>query len=220
MLIRLLAILFFLSARISSHAGMTVYDLNDVVRMRFEEISFFAVLLLASALMVRFLWNVVAKNVPSLPRLPFKQAMALTVMLSLGMILVLTMISGARELLTPGAWRRQGSAYKLNSPENEPTRLRNITALKTALFDYAEKHEGKFPPHDWIPEIPNRLWEADSAGTHFIYVGGFKTNSLGTAIVAEPAHFGNSRYIITATGEIKKASQEEIANNIGRQPLP
>ena len=220
MLIRLLVILFLLPASIPSHAGMTVYDLNDVVRMRFEEISFFAVLLLVSALMVRFLWNVVAKNVPSLPRLPFKQAMALTLMLSLGVILVLTMISGARELLTPGAWRRQGSAYKLNSPENEPTRLRNIASLKTALFDYAEKHDGKFPPHDWVPEIPTRIWEADPAGTHFIYVGGFTTNSRGTAIVAEPAHFVSSRYIITATGEIKKASAEEIASNFGRQPSP
>jgi hypothetical protein len=218
MLIRLLATLFVALASVSSaQAGMTVYDLSDVARMRFQEISFFTVLLIGSGLLIRFLWNVVAKSAPGLPKLPFRQAMALTVVLSLGMMLVLTMISGARELLTPGAWRRQGSTYKLNSPENEPTRLRNIAALKAALFDYAERHEGKFPPHDWIPEISAKLWEADPAGARFIYLGGLNTNSTARAMAAEPPNFGDSRYVLTTSGEIKKVSAEEIVAQFASQ---
>src|SRR5690349_18689527 len=95
-------------------AGMTAYDLNDVVRLRVEDISFFLALMLVAGLGIRFLWNHVAKGLPILPRMSFARALCLTALLSLFMLLVLSMISGARELLTPGVWRRQGNAYYIN----------------------------------------------------------------------------------------------------------
>jgi hypothetical protein len=49
------------------HAGMTVYDLNDVVRLRLEDISFFVLLLVLCALGVKFLWNQIAKGYAKLP---------------------------------------------------------------------------------------------------------------------------------------------------------
>jgi hypothetical protein len=208
---RVIALFLFVAMTQRVRAGMTTYDLNDVVRLRLEDISFFAALLLGSGFLIRILWNVLARGVPSLPRLPYKQALALTVILSLGVLLVLSMISGARELLTPAAWRRQGSAYKLNAPENEPGRLRNMAALKAALFEHAERNNGRFPAHDWGPEIPQKIWEAESGGTHFIYFGGFNTN-LGTVLIAaEPISFGESRYVLTANGEIRKLAGNEIA---------
>src|SRR5574342_1210369 len=106
----------------SAQAGMTVYDLNDVVRLRLEDISFFTLLLLACACGIRFLWNSLPRDLPRLPRLGFGRAICLTVLLSLAMLLVLSMISGARELLTPGAWRKQGSAYRLNDSASDPMR--------------------------------------------------------------------------------------------------
>ena len=214
---RIAAIVLTILAVPSLRAGMTVYDLNDVVRLRLQEISFFAVMLAVSGLIVRVLWNVIARSVPALPKLPYKQAMALTLVLSLGVMLVLTMISGARELLTPGAWRRQGSAYKLNAPENESVRLRNMVALKTALLDYAERNGGKFPPHDWGPEIPQKIWEADLSGTHFIYFVGKATNLKGALIAAEPLNFGESRYVLTASREIEKWTAQAIANALHTQ---
>ena len=47
------AILLTIAAVPSLRAGMTVYDLNDVVRLRLQEISFFVVLLAVSGLIVR-----------------------------------------------------------------------------------------------------------------------------------------------------------------------
>lgn len=208
---RTAAIILAMAGAPSLRAGMTVYDLNDVVRLRLEDISFFAVLLFGSVLLIRFLWNVVARGVPGFPKLPYKQAFALTVIFSLGMMLVLTMISGARELLTPGAWRRQGSAYKLNAPENEENRLRNIGALKAALFEYARRNNGKFPAHDWGGEIPQKIWEAENGGTHFIYLGGFSTNAGQIMIAAEPVVFGESRYVLMANGEITKLASPTIS---------
>jgi hypothetical protein len=98
---------------------MTAYDLNDVARLRLEDISFFALMLLLCAAGIRFLWNHVAKDFAGWPRLTFGKALCLTGLLSLLMLLVLSMISGARELLTPGAWRRQGSSYRLTDPASE-----------------------------------------------------------------------------------------------------
>jgi hypothetical protein len=39
-----------------AHAGMTVYDLTDVARLRLEDISFFAFLLLLATLGIRLPW--------------------------------------------------------------------------------------------------------------------------------------------------------------------
>src|SRR5688572_29193136 len=126
-----------------AHAGMTVYDLNDVVRLRLEDISFFTVLLLVCGLGIRFLWNYLAKDFPGWPKLTFGKALSLTALLSLLMLLVLSMISGARELLTPGAWRRQGSTYRLNDPASEPLRRTSLEGLRSALQVYVQTHSGK-----------------------------------------------------------------------------
>jgi hypothetical protein len=54
------------------------------------------------------LWNSLQRDFPRLPRLSFSRALAGVVLWGLLFIIVLTMISGARELMTPGAWQRQG----------------------------------------------------------------------------------------------------------------
>src|SRR5512138_3611438 len=120
-----------------AEAGMTVYDLNDVVRLRLQDISFFALLLGSCAFGIQLLWNGVAKGVPKMPRMNFLRAACLTGVLSLTMLLVLSMISGARELLTPGAWRRQGSAYRLNDAASDPMRRMSLESLRSALQVYA-----------------------------------------------------------------------------------
>ena len=42
--------------------------------------------------------------------------LALAIFAVLLFVIVLTMISGARELLTPGAWEQNGGTYELNGP--------------------------------------------------------------------------------------------------------
>src|SRR5205823_8747565 len=68
----------FVSAAENSRAGMTVYDLNDVVRLRLEDISFFLVLLALCTLGVRFVWNVLQRDFPKIPRLTFGRELCLT----------------------------------------------------------------------------------------------------------------------------------------------
>ncbi len=208
---RTMMLLVLFKATLPARAGMTVYDLNDVVRLRLEDISFFTVLLLLCALGIRFLWNFVAKDIPRWPRLTYGKALCLTGLISLLMLLVLSMISGARELLTPGAWRRQGSAYKLNDATSDPIRRRSIEDLRAVLFDYARVHTNAFPPHDFAPEIAEKIWQSpDSAGTRYIYFGGLNTSATNQILACEPHNFGNDRFALLTSGEILKLTTQEI----------
>ena len=196
-------------------AGMTVYGLNDLYRLRLQEISFFLVLLLVCALVLKFLWNNSFKGFASVPRLKFLQALCAALLFGLVMLLVLTMISGIREVLTPGAWRRQGTSYRLNDPSQETARRRSLEHLRGALFAYARSHDGKFPPHDFGPEISEKLWESpDQAGSRYIYSGGLTTNNVDALLVVEPLNFGDHRFVLVVSGEIAELPNDEIKRRL------
>lgn len=198
---------------------MTVYDLNDVYRIRIQDVSFFVFLLVISSWILKLLWNHVAKDFRMLPQIKFTQAFCLSTLLGLAMLLILTMISGIREVLTPGAWRRQGSAYRLNDPAMESTRLNSMEQLRAALFDCTRSHDGRFPPHDFVAEIPEKIWQSpDAMGTHYVYLGGSATNNTGDLLAFEPEKFGEQRFILLGNGEIKQMRLSEIEERyFGRQ---
>lgn len=202
----------------TAQAGMTVYGLRDVYRLRFEELSFFIVLFLACAVFLKLLWNHAIKGFPTIPRLKFRHSFSLALLLALAMLLILTMISGIREVLTAEAWRRQGSSYRLNAAEQEPVRRRNLEQLRAALFDYARYHEGKFPPHDYVPEIADKLWQApDQLGSHYVYSGGLTTNNTRALLAFEPPNFGEQRLALKVSGEIAFLSRSEIEAHLDKR---
>ena len=100
-------------------AGMPApYTLKDIPRMRLEAISFFLAVLLASGGVVQWVWNGLRRSFGRLPRLNDWRAVGLVVLWGLLFAVVLTMISGARELMTPGAWEQKGATYRLKSGGN------------------------------------------------------------------------------------------------------
>jgi hypothetical protein len=213
---RCLRLILFGCASGSALAGMPSYDLSDIVALRLEEISFFSILILGCALGVRLMWNSLAKDFPRLPRLSYMRSLSLTALLGLLLLLVLTMISGARELLTPGAWRKQGATYRLNAAVTEPVRRAALESLWLALFDYAQKHGGQFPPHDFSPEVPERLWLApDREGTRFIYLPGLTTEARTNLLACEPVELGEGRFALFANGEIRKLPTADILAALG-----
>lgn len=202
---------------VPAQAGMTVYGLRDVIQLRLEEISFFIVLLIVCSFAFQLLWNSAFKGFRAIPRLKFRQALCLALLFGLVMLFILTMISGIREVLTPGAWRKQGTSYRLNDPSQEPARRRCLEQLRSALFEYARMHEGKFPPHDFVPDIPEKLWESpDQLGSHYIYSGGLTTNETRVLLAVEPPNFGDQRFGLLISGDIKMLSAAEIRNQIPR----
>ncbi len=87
-------------------------------RMRLEAISFFLIGLVVAVLTVKVLWNALASNFSRLPKIDFLRAAAIVALWGLIFTLVLTMISGARELMTPGAWKQNGFTYELRRERN------------------------------------------------------------------------------------------------------
>jgi hypothetical protein len=97
-------------------AGMPVpFTLRDMAQMRLQAISFFLVVLLVSAGLVQWIWNGIRPNPSRLPRLTYFRSLGLVVLWGLLFTVVLAMVSGARELMTPGAWQKQGATYRLKS---------------------------------------------------------------------------------------------------------
>ena len=91
--------------------------LTDLARMRLEAISFFLLVLLISALLIQWLWNCLRSSFTRLPRLTYFKSLALVLLWGLLFAVVLAMVSGARELMTPGAWEHHGVTYRLKGAQ-------------------------------------------------------------------------------------------------------
>ncbi|MEO8494492.1 MAG: hypothetical protein ABI614_05455 [Planctomycetota bacterium] len=88
-----------------------VFRLNENIGHRLQSISFFGLVFVLATIAFWGLWNNLARSFSALPRLNLARAACLTLLLGALFVVVLTMISGARELLTPGAWQKQGVTY-------------------------------------------------------------------------------------------------------------
>lgn len=96
---------------------MPSIHVSELARPRLDVISFFLVVLLASSAAVWGLWNWLRSDFPRLPRLSVAKACGLVALWGLFFVVVLTMISGARELMTPGAWKRVGYTHQLREDD-------------------------------------------------------------------------------------------------------
>lgn len=109
-----------------------VFQLSTPALERFQTISFFLLVFALCSAIVMFLWNYLQRDFPRLPRLTFGRAAAGVFLWGLLFVIVLTMISGARELMTPRAWEQRGYTYQIAEPPssavNEPTTVSNEDA--------------------------------------------------------------------------------------------
>jgi len=104
----LVAFVLMLGLPATARAGMPSIEFTDVAQMRLSTFSFFLAGFLLSSWLVQRIWNRVQQDVPRLPKLTFRIASGVVFLWGLVFVLVLTMISGARELMTPGAWEKNG----------------------------------------------------------------------------------------------------------------
>lgn len=215
-----LAILLLTPA--AAWAGMPSIRLSDVVRMRLQSISFFLVGFLVSAVLVQLLWNRLIRSSTTWPRLSFGRALGIVALWGLVFVLVLTMISGARELLTPGAWQKDGLTYRLKKPSTDGTDERNaedemrsrrfqLENLRDALWDHARQHDGKFPPSATDPAIGPALWTVPHAyGATYAYFGGQRSARGEKLLAVEPEVLPGERWALFNTGTIRRLSAKQI----------
>jgi hypothetical protein len=196
---------------------MPSVGLNDLARMRLESISFFLLGLLLSSLFIWLIWNRLALDLSFLPRLSFGKAVGIVVLWGLLFVLVLTMISGARELMTPGAWKKEGLTYKLASsttPDEVPLdeeRFNQLNRLRTALWEYARANEMQLPSSRESSDIPAELWQVpDPSRLRYVYVAGQTADCGASPLAYEPEVFGPRRFVLLTDGSIQRMDYGEI----------
>lgn len=225
----LMALVLILNRPVALYAGMPaplptdvdrylVWRVNDSILGRVQAISFFLMAFLVCTAVVRWLWNYFQKDFPSLPRLSYGKALAGMLLWSLLFVIVLTMISGARELMTPGAWRKQGFTYKLtpqssSAGEPSPLELRkyHLEQLRTALWHFAATHNGRFPLDSEKAFIPAELWRVpETGGMRYLYVPSQSASETATLLVYEPELDPEHRFVLQTNGDIAAMRSTQI----------
>jgi hypothetical protein len=194
-----------------------VLRLNESADQRLQAISFFLLGLLICAAIVRWLWNYVARDFP-VARLSYGKALAGVILWGLLFVLVLTMISGARELMTPGAWKKQGFTYKLTdiaepSGDLDPpaVRRRHLEQLRQALWHFAATHQGRFPNDVERAAMPADLWTVpETGGLHYRYLPGRSTDGPAVLLVVAPEVESGRRLVLRTDGTIADLSAADF----------
>jgi hypothetical protein len=188
-----------------------------------QAISFFLAGLLLSTLVVKSLWNSARRDFPALPELCYRRALSLVVLWGLCFVIVLTMISGARELMTPGAWKKRGWTYTLadaSPADASALRRQALERLRFALWQYAATHDGRFPP-EGDRSIADELWQVPGwAGLRFLYVANQSVDQGGRLLLFEPAMNENERLVVLTNGFAGSMRTAEIERQLSEEALP
>ncbi len=203
-----------------AQAGMTVITLTDIARARLDALSFFLAAYLVICWAVKGVWNHLAKTFVSLPRLGFRRALGLVFVTGLLFYVVLTMISGARELLTPGAWEKQGTGYRLRDggapgPAKDQRR-ETLRGLRDAIWDYARNHDGQAPPGPLVAGIEPELWRFPGGGLYCL-MPGVRPGGGREILVYEPASAGSRRFVLLADGSIEDRAEGTLKSQLEDQ---
>jgi hypothetical protein len=210
-----------------ARAGMPSMVLTDIARARLQTISFFLLVFLLCSWVVQRMWNALRSDFPRLPRLSYARAISLVALWGLVFLLVLTMISGARELMTPGAWKKEGYTFTLNREESEAGdrealrieegRRQGMERLRAALWTYALGHDGAYPREQSAAEVPEEVWSVpDPSGMRYHYVPGRSRQGAKGPLAFEPGVFGADRFVLMTDGEIRKTSVGELQKLLGQ----
>ena len=223
-------------------AGMPSVQLSDFAALRMQTLSFCLLVLVLCTLAVRAIWNHLARDFPSLPRLTFKAAGGVVVLWGLVFVLVLTMISGARELMTPGAWERDGLTWRLTSPPDQKKEATTSTSLAVpvddwnsdrtlelrrtslerawiAVWQYALQHDRQFPGALEYDELPAETrYVAGRPGIYYRYVPGVDVEQTDAILLYEPEVAGQSRLAIRVDGVITLVDREWLEAHVPPGP--
>lgn len=199
-------------------AGMPSLSLNAPYVERLQAVSFFSVVIVMSSVLVLLGWNLFAGTLRTLKKLKYGEALFLTVLWGLASVVVLTMISGARELMTPGAWQRNGLTHKLKAGEVTPVdekkadRRSKIEQLQLLLMQYALTHEGQYPKTRQDSGFADNIWTmTDQPSLTYQYFENQKFHEAPVPIVSEQPIY-DQVLMIFANGsivEMEKAKAEE-----------
>jgi hypothetical protein len=212
--------LIWLGTLSQASAGMTVITLTDIARARLDALSFFLFAFLVVSWAVKLLWNYLGKNFTILPKLDYRRALGLVVLSGLLFYVVLTMISGARELLTPGAWEKQGVGYRTReggvATLTKEERRASMRALQDAIWSYAKQHDGNPPPGPLVEGIDPQLWRFRGGGLYCL-MPDVRPGGGREILVYEPSAAGPRRFVLLADGTIEDRAEGTLKKDLNAQ---
>lgn len=198
---------------------------SNATDARWQAISFFIACLLLSAWGVKILWNALQREFTWLPGLGYGRALSFVVLWGLAFVIVLTMISGARELMTPGAWKKQGWTYRLANAglsrrDTRDVRRDALLRLRHGLWHYAATHDGQFPARN-DPEFDRELWEIPGwGGLQFLYRPDQRVDGPARLLAFEPELEGDERLVLLTSGLVGTMRTAEIERMLSAEALP
>jgi hypothetical protein len=217
-----ITLILWLAGATEAFAGMTVITLTDMARSRLDALSFFFALYFLIAVLVKLAWNQLATAFSTMPQLNYWRALLLVLVTGLLFYVVLTMISGARELLTPGAWEKQGMGYRLRENALDPSkeeRKKSLRKLQDAVWTYARAHGGNAPPSPLVSEMNPDTWLHPDGGLYCLMPE--VTPGVGRKIlIYEPAAAGSRRFVLLADGSIEDRAEGTLKQEIREQMQP
>ena len=157
----------------TAFAGMPAPTLTDAGQMRLRSLGFFLALFFGLAKLFQSLWNWLRKDFPKLPILGYRRAVGMVFVWGMALELVLTMVSGARELLTPGAWEKVGTTYQVKPAVAGASVLDQSPAARRSRLDRlgrALQALSALPKSARTSGLPDDLWAAPG-GTRYVYMG-------------------------------------------------
>jgi len=194
-------------------AGMNVITLTDIAEARLQSISFFIAVYLLLAWGVKGLWNYLAKDFPRMPKINYRRAVALMLVSGLFLYVILTMISGARELMTPGAWKKRGTGYELSGGVKMPSkekRKASLVELKNKLWLYGKAHDGDLPSGIFDDSFPADNWVLPDVPGYYAYLSGREVAGGSKILVYEPSVMGARRFVLLSDGSVEAWSEEKL----------
>ena len=207
----LLTGILFTTAIDIAHAGMPSIVLTDIAKLRLSTISFFLFTYLAASLGIWRLWNWLQTDFDRLPRLSFTKALALVFLWGLAFHLLLVMIAGTRELMTPEAWEKAGVIHKLAPDKFEQMiemRRYHLQRLKNQIWPLAEKNQGKFPTKQELLAIYPDIFLDPTGKSAYNYLEGLSipVSSPPLVLAYEPDSYGQERMVLFTNGSIELLS--------------
>jgi hypothetical protein len=199
----------------TARAGMPSPQLivTELGKRRLEEVSFFLFGFLLVTEFCRRLWNGLAKEIRSLPTLGYRNALCIMFLWGLALTVVLSLVSGARELMTPAAWEPNGITHRLaashsNAASEELAKRRlKFESLKTELWKYAANHDSRFPSD--VTQLPAEIAVADPiSGLPYFLQPDLTTSSPATVLAREPDIYRDRLLLLTDGTIVGEVSRE------------
>lgn len=178
--------------------------IDTSIEARLQVISIFLVTLVAMSFVFKVGWNYLGRDFERLPKLTFGKSLFGVLLWGVLFVIVLTMISGARELMTPGAWKKNGLTYSLDE-SFEIARRQQLERLGSQLQALALQNEGSYPAKEKVEDAA--LWEIPGAqGMHYLYYPGDKSDPATSVLVCENNFHGDQPFALMRNGTIKRLS--------------